>query len=192
MSPLLLSITRTLPPASDQPAAAAPEPSTSGRRPGPALARRRRSAGAIYESRALGRLEYVPMPWGRASFWYGHQRMPDSRVGLQIVCEVELDELPTAAHAATVVALRRNQVSDALACLPLINQRLRALGQSRQLVEEDLALAAIYLRPRPMIEPCYELEYHVSGARQMVVAVSFEHGKPRQARIEPIAALPTR
>jgi len=192
MSPLLLSITRTLPCATARPADAAPMPPAPACEPRSAAARRRRRAGAVYESRALGRLEYVPMPWGRNSFWYGHQRMPDSRVGLQIVCEVEYDELPSAAHAATVVSLRRNQVTDALACLPLINQRLRVLGLSRRLVEEDLALAAIYLRPRPMIEPCYELEYHAEGAPQMVVAVSFEHGKPRQARIEPIAALPAR
>ena len=74
--------------------------------------RKRRASGAIFESAMLGRLEFVRMPAGRSSFWFGHQHMPDSRLTLQIVCEVADDDVPGVDHVASVVTLRRNQVRD--------------------------------------------------------------------------------
>lgn len=154
--------------------------------------RPRRAGGAIHDSPGLGRLEFVRMPPGQASFWFGQRHMPDSPFGLQIVCEVDDDELPTPAHVANVVALRRNQVNDALACVPLINARLRAMNLPCRVHEEDLALTAIYLRPHPLLDPCHELEYHVSAAPELVVTVAFVRGTPRTVHVErdnPLSAL---
>jgi len=146
--------------------------------------RRRRASGATFESVVLGRLEFVRMPPERSSFWYGHQRMPDSRFTLQIVCEVADDDTPGVDHVATVVSLRRNQVRDAAACLPLLNQRLRELGHPGDVVEDDLVLTAIYLRPKPLLDPCHELEYHVGRHPGMLVTAAFLHGVPLSLRVD--------
>ncbi len=124
------------------------------------------------------------MPPGRSSFWFGHQRMPDSRFTLQIVCEVIDDDLPGADHIACVVGLRRNQVRDAAGCVGLINARLRELDLPCMVREDDLVLTAIYLRPRPLLDPCHELEYHASVAPELLVTVAFVGGEPQAVRID--------
>jgi hypothetical protein len=146
--------------------------------------RKRRPSGAIFESVVLGRLEFVRMPPGRSSFWFGHQRMPDSRFGLKIVCEVTDDDTPGVDHVATAVRLRRNQVRDAAACLSLLNKRLRELGHPGDVVEDDLVISAIYLRARPLLDPCHELEYHVARHSGMLVTVAFLHGVPSSLRVD--------
>jgi hypothetical protein len=146
--------------------------------------RKRRPSGAIFESVVLGRLEFVRMPPGRSSFWFGHQRMPDSRVSLQVVCEVMDDDTPGVDHVASVVTLRRNQVRDAAACLPLLNVRLREMALPATVAEEDLALTAIYLRAKPLLDPCHELEYHVARHPGMLVTVAFVHGEPMSLRVD--------
>jgi hypothetical protein len=146
--------------------------------------RRRRPSGAIFESVVLGRLEFVRMPPGRCSFWFGHQQMPDSSHALQIVCEVDLDDTPGVDHVATVVSLRRNQVRDALACLPLLNERLAGMGMPATLREDDLVLTAIYLSPKPLLTPCHELEYHMTRYPGLLVTAAFLHGEPLTLRVD--------
>ncbi len=146
--------------------------------------RKRRPSGSTCDSPVLGRLEFVRMPPGRSSFWFGHQRMPDSRFSLQIVCEVVDDDVPGADHVACVVGLRRNQVRDAAACVALVNARLRELNLPCMVREDDLVLTAIYLRPRPLLDPCHELEYHASVAPELLVTVAFVSGKPEAVRID--------
>jgi hypothetical protein len=146
--------------------------------------RKRRASGAIFESVVLGRLEFVRMAPGRSSFWFGHQRMPDSRYTLQVVCEVIDDNTPGVDHVASVVTLRRNQVRDAAACLPLLNARLRELGMARTVREDDLVLTAIYLRAQPLLDPCHELEYHVAITPGLLVTVAFVYGVPLSVRVD--------
>ena len=146
--------------------------------------RKRRQSGAVHDSPVLGRLEFVRMPPGRSSFWFGHQRMPDSRFTLQIVCEVVDDDVPGPDHVACVVGLRRNQVRDAAACVSLVNERLRELNLPCMVREDDLVLTAIYLRPRPLLDPCHELEYHASVAPELLVTVAFVGGAPQAVRID--------
>lgn len=146
--------------------------------------RKRRVSGSIYESQTLGRLEFVRMPPDRSSFWFGQQFMPDSNYALQIVCEVDDDDLPGADHIACVVGLRRHQVKDAAACVPLINARLLEVGNPLTLHEEDLVLTAIYLRPRPLVDPCYQLEYHTAKAPELLFTVAFLRGVPRTVRVD--------
>ena len=146
--------------------------------------RKRRKMGAIFESITLGRLEFVRMPPGRASFWFGHQRMPDSKFTLQIVCEVREDDAPGVDHVASVVTLRRNQVQDAAACLDLLNARLRAMDTDRVAAEDDLVLTAIYLRARPLLDPHYELEYRLPMMPGLLVTVACAYGKPISLRVD--------
>jgi len=146
--------------------------------------RKRRNSGAIFESVVLGRMEFVRMPPGRSSFWFGRQQMPDSPFTLQIVCEVLDDHLPGVDHVASVVTLRRNQVRDATACLPLLNAKLRELGMERVIAEDDLVLTAIYLRAQPLLDPCHELEYHATLSPGLVVTAAFAYGTPLSVRID--------
>jgi hypothetical protein len=150
-------------------------------------ARRRRASGAIFESVVLGRLEFVRMPQGRSSFWFGHQHMPDSPHSLQVVCEVEDDNTPGVDHVASVITLRRNQVRDAAACLPLLNARLRGIGIDNVVREDDLVLTAIYLRSQPLLDPCHELEYHVALDAGLLVTVAFVYGVPLSLRVDRLA-----
>jgi hypothetical protein len=146
--------------------------------------RKRRNSGAIFESVVLGRLEFVRMPPDRSSFWFGYQHMPDSKFSLQIVCEVHDDNTPGVDHVASVVTLRRNQVRDAAACLPLLNARLREMGVDRTMVEDDLVLTAIYLRAQPLLDPWHELEYHLALQTGLVVTVGFAYGTPLTLRVD--------
>lgn len=146
--------------------------------------RERRASGSVFESPILGRLEFVRMPHGRSSFWFGHQQMPDSPFTLQIVCEVHEDNTPGVNHVASVTTLRRNQVRDAAACLPMLNARLFEMGYERKVIEEDLVLTAIYLRPQPLLDPCHELEYHVDLKPGVVVTVAFVYGTPLSLRVD--------
>ena len=144
----------------------------------------RRASGAIFDSITLGRMEFVRMPPGRASFWFGQQSMPDSRHSLQIVCEVVGDNAPGVDHVASVISLRRNQVRDAAACLPLLNARLREMNIELRLAEDDLVLTAIYLRAQPLLDPCHELEYQVTRTPGLLVTVAFVYGVPLTIRVE--------
>jgi len=144
----------------------------------------RRNTGAIFESPVLGRLEFVRMPPGRSSFWFGQRHMPDSQFTLQIVCEVTDDHVPGVDHVASVITLRRNQVRDATACLPLLNARLRDMGMECAMAEDDLVLTAIYLRAQPLLDPCHELEYHVPLSPGIVVTASFAYGAPLSVRVD--------
>ncbi len=146
--------------------------------------RRHRASGTVFESPVLGRLEFVRMPHGRSSFWFGHQQMPDSPFTLQIVCEVRDDNTPGVDHMASVTTLRRNQVRDAAACLPMLNTRLFEMGYERKVLEEDLVLTAIYLRAQPLLDPCHELEYHVDLKPVVTVTVAFVYGTPLSLRVD--------
>lgn len=145
--------------------------------------RRRRKTGAIFESITLGRLEFVRMPPGRASFWFGYQRMPDSKFTLQIVCEVRDDDTPGVDHAASVVTLRRNQVRDAAACLALLNARLRALDIARVAAEDDLVLTSIYLPAQPLLNPRYDLGYRLHLEPGLAISVAFACGTPLSLQV---------
>lgn len=147
-------------------------------------ARKRRVSGSVYESPVLGRLEFVRMPPGRSSFWFGHQSMPDRGLPLQIVCEVADDDVPGVDHVASVITLRRNQVRDAVACLPLLKERMAQLGLSAAVREDDLILTAIYLRAKPLMDPCHELEYHVALEPSLLVTVAFVYGVPLSLRVD--------
>jgi hypothetical protein len=147
---------------------------------------RRRPSGSIFESKMLGRMEFVSMPHGRSSFWLGRQQMPDSTLDLQIICEVENDDLPGVDHTAAVITIRRHQVKDAAACIPLINAHLREMGLPPTLVTDDLFLTAIHLRARPMLDPRYAIEYRAArGEREMRITVAFARGAPESVYVEP-------
>jgi len=143
-----------------------------------------RPSGEIYESPMLGRLEFARMPHGRPSFWRGEMRMPDSRYGLQIVCEVESDELPGSDQTACVTAFRRLQVQDAMLCAPLINERLRELNIERGISADDLVLTLIHLPPRPLSAARFELGFRASSIPNLSFTVVFIRGKPRSVRID--------
>lgn len=145
---------------------------------------RRRASGETFESKVLGHLEFVRMPAGRRSFWLGRQHMPDSPIELQVVCEVDHEAQPGVDHCAAVVTIRRHQVRDAAACVPLINAQLRSMAQPATLQADDLCLAAIHLGPHPMIDPVYVLEYAAAWqGGELTASVSFERGVPRSARL---------
>jgi hypothetical protein len=145
----------------------------------------RRPCGTIFESLVLGRMEFVSMPHGRSSFWLGRQRMPDSALDLQLICEVENDDLPGVDHSAAVVTIRRHQVKDAASCVPLINAHLREMGLPGTLQTDDLFLTAIHLRARPMLDPRYALEYRgLDGGRALRITVAFERGTPRSVYVD--------
>ncbi len=146
--------------------------------------RRKRGEGAIFVCPVLGRLEYVPMPSGRPSFWHGVQRMPDSPLGLKIVCEVETDDPPGADHVACVVAIRRRQVKDAAASLPLVRARLRQLQLSDGIGVDDLRLAGIHLAARPMVASRQILEYRIGAAPRLLFLVVFSQGKPTAVHVD--------
>jgi hypothetical protein len=146
--------------------------------------RRRRGDGAVFESKTLGRMEYVWMPSGRPSFWHGVQRMPDSPTGLKIICEVEGDDLPGADHAACVVAIRRRQLQDAAASLPLIQARLRALRLPADITVDDLHLTGIHLSATPMITSRQVLEYGAATAPGLQFLVVFQHGRPSAVHVD--------
>jgi hypothetical protein len=145
---------------------------------------RRRASGAIIHSQVLGRLEFVRLPPGRNSFWLGRLKMPDSPLELQLICEVEHEDVPGVDHAAAVITIRRHQVKDAAACLPLVNTRLREMGLRATLDTDDLFLTAIHLPPRPMFDPLCALEYQAElRGMPLIVTVGFERGTPRTVHI---------
>jgi hypothetical protein len=146
--------------------------------------RRRRGDGAIFESKALGRLEFVWMPSGRPSFWHGVQRVSDSSTGLTIICEVEGDDPPGADHAACVVAIRRRQVKDAAASVPLVQARLRELRLPADITGDDLQLTGIHLPAKPMITSRQVLEYRAATAPGLQFLVVFLHGKPTAVHVD--------
>jgi hypothetical protein len=146
--------------------------------------RPQRPSGEIFESPMLGRLEFARMPRGRPSFWRGEIRMPDSRFGLQIVCEVEGDDLPGSDQAACVTAFRRLQVQDAMLCAPLINDRLRELQIGRCISADDLVLTSIHLPPRPLSAARFELGFRSSSIPNLSLTVVFTRGVPRSVRID--------
>ena len=146
--------------------------------------RKRHASGSKFESAALGRLEFVRMPAGRSSFWFGQQHMPDSRFALRVVCEVVEDNTPGVDHVASVISLRRNQVRDAAACLPLLNGRLHDMGIEDKICEDDLVLTAIYLRAQPLLDPCHELEYHVALRPGLRATIAFVYGVPLSVRVD--------
>jgi hypothetical protein len=146
--------------------------------------RRRRGDGAVHESRTLGRLQYVRMPAIRPSFWHGVLRMPDCADGLKIVCEVEDDDPPGADHAACVVAIRRRQLRDAHASLPVIRQCLRDQRLSDELSADDLRLVGIHLSPKPMITSRQVLEYRAAPLPRLLFIVVFQRGRPTAAHID--------
>ncbi len=152
----------------------------AGMEPAPA----RRSAGEVFESPMLGRLQFVPMPLGRPSFWRGEQKMPDSRFTLQIVCEVEGDDVPGADQAACVTAFRRLQVQDAMQCAPLINARLGELPIGRTIAADDLVLTMMHLPPHPLTDARYELGFRASSLPSLLFTVVFQRGVPRSVRID--------
>ncbi len=156
------------------------EPRLAGLEPVRAL----RPSGEIYESPMLGRLEFARMPQGRPSFWRGEMRMPDSRFGLQIVCEVEGDDLPGSDQAACVTAFRRLQVQDAILCAPLINERLRELQMPRGVSADDLVLTLIHLPPRPLSAARFELGFRAPVIPHLSFNVVFTRGTPRSVRID--------
>jgi len=143
-----------------------------------------RPEGDIHESQMLGRMQFVPMPAPRPSFWRGELCMPDSRYTLQIVCEVAGDELPGSDQAACVTAFRRLQVQDAVLCAPLINQRLRELQIGRTIIPDDLVLTMIHLPVRPLTAARYELGFRAPVLPQLAFTVVFVHGAPRSVRID--------
>jgi hypothetical protein len=146
--------------------------------------RRKRGDGAVHESRTLGRLEYVRMPAIRPSFWHGVLRMPDCPHGLKIVCEVEDDDAPGADHAACVVAIRRRQMRDAHASLPLVRQCLRNRKLSDEVGADDLRLVGIHLSPRPMITARQVLEYRLATLPRLLFIVVFQRGRPAAAHVD--------
>jgi hypothetical protein len=146
--------------------------------------RKRRGDGAVFESSVLGRLEFVQMPANRPSFWHGVQRMPDSGIGLKIVCEVERDEPPGADHEASVVAIRRRQIKDAQSCLALVQGRLRELRLPADITVEDLRLCGIHLSSRPMLGARQILEYRVTPAPGLEFLVVFQHGRPTAVHVD--------
>lgn len=139
--------------------------------------RRMRGDGALYESDTLGRLQFVQMPGSRPSFWHGILPMPDSPHGLKIVCEVEHDDPPGADHAACVVAIRRRQLKDAAASLPLIRARLQEMQRTEQISTDDLRLAGIQLPAKPMISARQVLEYRAAPVPRLLFMVVYLHGK---------------
>ena len=143
-----------------------------------------RPSGEIYELPMLGRLEFARMPQGRPSFWRGQMRMPDSRYGLQVVCEVEGDDLPGSDQAACVTAFRRLQVQDAMLCAPLINERLRELQIGRSICADDLVLTLIHLPPRPLSATRFELGFRAPPIPRLSFNVVFMRGTPRSVRID--------
>jgi hypothetical protein len=146
--------------------------------------RRRRRAGSVYESRALGRMEFSPMPSGRPSFWQSECAMPDSPFPFTLVCEVEGDALPGPDHVACVVALRRHMVGDAAAAFPLIEARLRALRLECKLGAEDLVLTAIRLQAHPLADAQQELTYRASTAPDLAFTVQFGRRGPHSVRVD--------
>jgi hypothetical protein len=111
-------------------------------------------------------------------------RMPDSGYGLKIVCEVDDDEPPGADHAACVVAIRRRQLRDAHASLPLIRKRLREMRLSDRIAADDLRLTGIHLAPRPMIAARQVLEYRVAVMSGLLFIVVFLRGRPSAAHVD--------
>ncbi len=156
------------------------EPRVAGLEPVRAL----RPSGEIYESPMLGRLEFARMPHGRPSFWHGELWMPDSRFGLQIVCEVVGDDLPGSDHAACVTAFRRLQVQDAMLCAPLLNERLRELQLSDGISGDDLVMTLIHLPPRPLLDARFELGFRAPEIPNLSFTVVFIRGTPRSVRID--------
>jgi hypothetical protein len=152
--------------------------------PGLDPVRARRAHGELFESQMLGRLKFAQMPLGRPSYWFGEQRMPDSRFALQVVCEVESDREPGPDHTACVVAIRRLQVQDAMVCAPLINARLQELKPARSVCAEDLVLTSIHLPPRPLIDARFELGFRDQTAPDLSLTVVFVRGAPRSVRID--------
>jgi hypothetical protein len=144
----------------------------------------RRSAGDVFESQMLGRLQFVPMPLGRPSLWRGEQKMPDSRFALQIVCEVDGDQVPGADQAACVTAFRRLQVQDAMQCAPLINVRLSELPDGRTISADDLVLTMVHLPPHPLTDARYELGFRATSVPQLLFTVVFQRGVPSSVRID--------
>jgi len=143
-----------------------------------------RPSGAVYVSPGLGRLFFSRGLHGRPSMWHGEQRMPDSRFALQILCEVEGDRLPGPDHVACVISLRRYQVKDAMACVPLINEELRRHRDLRRVDAEDLVLTLIHLPAHPLSDPLYDLVYRVVTAPELQFTVAFERGNPRAVRLD--------
>ena len=144
----------------------------------------RRSAGDVFESPMMGRLQFVPMPLGRPSIWRGEQKMPDNRFPLQIVCEVEGDQEPGADQAACVTAFRRLQVQDAMQCAPLINARLAELPDGRTIAADDLVLTMVHLPPHPLTDASYELGFRAGSRPNLMFTVVFQRGVPRSVRID--------
>ena len=144
----------------------------------------KRSAGDVFESPMLGRLEFAPMPYGRPSFWHGEQKMPDSRFPLRIVCEVEGDRPPGPDQTACVIAFRRLQIQDATLCAPLINARLRAVKIAGSIASDDLVLTLIHLPPHPLTDSRYELGFRAIPHPHLAFTVVFLHGKPRTVRVD--------
>jgi hypothetical protein len=156
------------------------EPRVAGLEPVRAL----RPSGEIYESPMLGRLEFFRMPLGRPSFWSGEMRMPDSRYGLRIVCEVDADDLPGSDQAACVTAFRRLQVQDAMLCAPLIRERLRELQIGPSICADDLVLTLIHLPARPLSAARFELGFRAPRIPHLSFNVVFMRGTPRSVRVD--------
>jgi len=146
--------------------------------------RQRRAGGDSFESPLLGRLQFAQMPSGRPSYWHGEIRMPDSRFGLRIVCEVESDRAPGADHIACVVALRRLQLQDAILCAPMINKRLETTLPPRHISADELVLTSIHLPPRPLIDARFELGFRARSCPLLSLVVVFVRGVPRSVRVD--------
>ena len=146
--------------------------------------RARRPSGSIFESRSLGRMEFVQMPRDQASFWYGALAMPDSRYSLHLTCEVRSDRYPGPDHVACITAIRRRQVREAYACLAVINDALRDADKPACLNADELILTGIHLPPRPLLDARSELAFRSRLLPRTLLTVVLTRGRPQSARVE--------